>query len=220
MKTLTKSALLGAFLTTITACGAFGLIGNRNIISKTQVIDQKFEALSIENGYQFSYQVSDPEADYQVMIKTSSNLMAAVSVEVDAMNTLVIKDQDFISFSSLKELIISGPAINKIELSGGSHGTLANWSTNTFKVKMSGGSKLDLSGTIESFTLNSSGGSSLSGESLHTKEAKVTMSGGAHSTLNISQILDAKLSGGSKLSYTGRPKIKQDLSGGSTLKAF
>jgi hypothetical protein len=69
--------------------------------------------------------------------------------------------------------------------------------------------------------INLSGSSGFDGGDLEIQDLTITCNGGGNAMVWVEDSLDVNLSGGSTLEYYGDPDIlRQDLSGGSNLKAL
>jgi len=85
---------------------------------------------------------------------------------------------------------------------------------------LSGGSRVTLSGSGEDLTIKSSGGSKATLESFPVNNADINISGGGSANINLSGTLSVDLSSGSKVIYSGEPKLGDiELSGGSTISS-
>ncbi len=104
-----------------------------------------------------------------------------------------------------------------LDLSGGSNADITAFQGDAFRLNLSGGGKTNLAGNAKDQTLSLDGGASLQAGDLQSQTARIEMSGGGTSVIWVTESLDATLSGGSNVEYYGRPRITQDLSGGSKL---
>ena len=83
---------------------------------------------------------------------------------------------------------------------------------------LSGGSCVNLSGIGGDITIDASGGSSLELLGMAADDVSATMSGGSSARVNLDGVLNANLSGGSSLRYTGSPTMGSIvLAGGSSV---
>ena len=105
-----------------------------------------------------------------------------------------------------------------IEMSGGSQ-INGDLSADDIDLEMSGGSRIELDGSADNLVADGSGGSHLELGSFPIGDARIKLSGGGGATIDVSGTLDLDLSGGSKVIYSGEPKIGDiDLSGGSSFR--
>lgn len=88
------------------------------------------------------------------------------------------------------------------------------------RVDESGASRLELTGSGGSLELHSSGASSARLIDLPVGDANVSLSGASSAELNASGLLNADLSGASRLEYTGSPTLgRAQTSGSSSISA-
>lgn len=86
-------------------------------------------------------------------------------------------------------------------------------------IRLSGAANLQLEGSGANAVINGSGAASVGLSEFNVTDARVTLSGGSHGSINVSGKLDVNLSGGSTLQYGGSPTMgRVDVSGGSTLR--
>jgi len=89
---------------------------------------------------------------------------------------------------------------------------------NELKLKASGGSDGFIKGKTNVFKGKASGGSDIKAFDLETNDCFVEVNGGSDAEINVNGKLMARGSGGSDVSYTGKPtNIDSNMSGGSDL---
>jgi len=136
------------------------------------------------------------------------------------------------------DLNITLPALRKVELSGGSIGTLdvqrgsapfaaalsggsrlsGQVACGDIQISLSGGSRAGLSGTGHSLALDGSGGSRYELKNLPVKDVTSSLSGGSLATVTLNGGLNANLSGGSQITYFGNAALGAvRVSGGSSV---
>jgi hypothetical protein len=95
-----------------------------------------------------------------------------------------------------------------------------NIDTDELMVISSGAGNLNFSGEAESQDVNISGVGRYNSKELESKECKVTLSGAGSVTVNVTELLDIKISGVGNIYYIGTPRIKQDVSGLGKIKSI
>jgi hypothetical protein len=192
------------------------VVGSGNPVTQTQPFSD-FTSVSISSGFAFVITQSN---SYSVKTTTDDNLQNYVQVSKLG-NTLSVglKAGYSVTTSTLK-VEISMPSLNRLELSGGSHGNVArSISTSNFEIDASGGSIIQMQGQANDLTVHGSGGSQLNLSNFAVRNANVNLSGGARTEINVSGRIDATLSGGSHLFYSGNPTLGNiDVSGGSAIE--
>lgn len=127
-------------------------------------------------------------------------------------------DIDF-ELSGASRLEIKELKTGKIELDlSGESEVTGNISTNEGNFRLSGASTLELSGAAPDISVEASGASEVNLENFSAVTAEVELSGGSNAEIVVSKRLDIDLSGGSKLIYSGDPKLGSiDVSGSSSI---
>jgi hypothetical protein len=194
-----------------------------------------FTRIEAHNGFHVEITES---SSYNIEVTTDDNVWKYLDVSKNG-DTLVIEFEWNRSYTNvIKEAVITMPGIEGIQLSGGSQGDIKGFnSSDDFSAKLSGGSGLDgvitagdtdlslsggsritLSGSGEKLVIDSSGGSRTNLEDFPVEDADIEISGGGFADINMDGILDANLSGGSRVIYSGNLELGDlDLSGGSTI---
>jgi hypothetical protein len=98
--------------------------------------------------------------------------------------------------------------------------TIGNLLSDTLSSELSGGSRMELNGSVAEQTISLSGGSDYLAGDLKSQTAPLDMSGGGNDTLWVTEILNVDLSGCANASYSGSPLIDQNLSRGSALQSL
>jgi Putative auto-transporter adhesin, head GIN domain len=133
----------------------------------------------------------------------------------------------YVSFKTLDELTASGgsdvffeseiavPQLN-IDLSGGSDLKEGRVKINDLSLHQSGGSDVNISGTVTNLKVVASGGSDLKGYDLVTDICDVQASGGSDTHITVNKELNISASGGSDVHYKGSGVVKELRSSGSS----
>ncbi|UCD09976.1 MAG: DUF2807 domain-containing protein [Dehalococcoidales bacterium] len=194
-----------------------------------------FTRIEAHNGFHVEITES---SSFSIEVTTDDNVWEYLDVSKNG-DTLVIEYEWNRSYTNvIKEAVITMPDIEGIQLSGGSQGDIEGFnSSNDFSAKLSGGSRLEgtitagdtdlnlsggsrvtLSGSGDNLEIDGSGGSRVNLEDFPIKDADINISGGGFADIHMDGILDANLSGGSKVVYSGNLELGDlDLSGGSTV---
>ena len=234
MKKTLPVLLIVALITSVvlTGCGA-NIIGSGNLVTKAFDFSG-FTKVEAHNGFRVDLTRS---TSYSIEVTTDDNVQEYLDVTKSG-DTLRIKLTGYQNYSSVTlEAKVTIPDVYRISLSGGSQAEVTGFSSShDFSAALSGGSRLDgnittgdaefdlsggsrvtLTGSAEDLVIKSSGGSKLILESFPVNNADININGGGSAAIDVSGTLDVNLSGGSKVIYSGEPKIGDiDLSGGST----
>jgi hypothetical protein len=195
-----------------------------------------FTRIEAHNGFHVEITES---SSYSIEVTTDDNVWKYLDVSKDG-DTLVIEFEWNRSYTNvIKEAVITLPDVEGIQLSGGSQAEVDGFdSLNDFSAKLSGGSRLEgtitaddtdlnlsggsritLSGSGDNLVIDSSGGSRVNLEDFSVNDADINISGGGFADIRMFGVLDANLSGGSSVIYSGDPKLgDMELSGGSTVR--
>jgi hypothetical protein len=104
-----------------------------------------------------------------------------------------------------------------LTISGGSTFT-GDIDMNNGNFEVSGASKLTLQGSTTGLKLNAAGASEVTLDEFPAPTASIELSGASRAVINVSDLLDVNLSGGSTLDYFGSPKLGGiKISGSSTM---
>jgi len=235
MRNLAFAVLVGILLVSglLAACQGV-VLGSGD--PETRTFDYTdFTRIEAHNGFHVEITRS---SSYSIEVITDDNVWKYLDVSKNG-DTLVIEFEWNRSYTNvIKEAVITIPDVEGIQLSGGSRGDIDGFnSSNDFSAQLSGGSGLDgmittgetklslsggsritLSGSSDNLVVDSSGGSRVNLEDFPVNDADINISGGGFADINMDGILDANLSGGSRIVYSGNPKLgDMELSGGSTV---
>ncbi len=207
----------------------------------TEVFDlADFTAVNVGGGFEVEISQS---SSYSIRITADDNMFDYIEVSKTD-DTLTIRMKWGYSYESAKArdrpTKITMPALYELRFSGGTHGEIEDFSSShEFAIGLSGGSSLNgdfttsedaqfdlsggstlsLNGAANDLTIDASSGSHLDLPDFTIQNATVDLSGGSWATINVDGRLDADLSGGSHLFYTGNPTMGNiDTSGGSTIE--
>jgi len=163
---------------------------------------------------------------YEVEITADDNLFDHIHVEKRGKSLRLYLDQGSYNRTTL-EARVAMPNLEALELSGVSEADLkGTWTPDDFAVdlsgasrargrvetgradlELSGSSKLTLQGTARKLSVDASGSSELDLGELAVEDADVELSGASSVTVNVGGVLDADLSGASRLYYHGSPEL-------------
>jgi len=210
--------VLGAIAAAIVLSGNLAshiIIGSQNLTTKTMDFSD-FTDVEVGGGFRVEILRSPT---YSVQITADNNTFDFITVSKTG-STLRIDLKVGYSFQNVTlKTQIKMPDLLAVTLSGGTRGTATEFtSIHDFTVELSGGSSLEIEGSARDIQIESSGGSRADLTDFPAHNATVHLSGGSQATVNLNGILNANLSGGSQLQYTGTPTMGDiSLSGGSAI---
>jgi hypothetical protein len=165
-----------------------------------------FSIVDLNNGFQAQIIQG---SSYNVSITADSNVINRVDVTQNG-NTLTIGLQlgTFFDVGGTLKAQITMPDLQEIHVTGGCSANVANFAvSHDLFVSSSGGSSITMSGQANGLSASCAGGGNLKLSDLKVNTASVQLSGGSSATINVSGKLDANLSGGSSLTYSGNPTL-------------
>lgn len=145
------------------------------------------------------------QKNFSVDVEADDNLLEHVKTEVEG-DTLKLYPKNRISPQTKIRVVISMPELTGAEVSGVSKLTAHDIKTESFKLGVSGASKIEITGEAQDLRIEASGASKINAEGLKVTNANVDVSGATSVTVNASQEVKAEASGASKVNYVGQPK--------------
>lgn len=191
------------------------MMGSGNVTTQ-EFSFSDFTTIRVNSGFRFDIVQSN---SYRVRVTADSNLFTAIDVSKTGSTLSVGLKPGYSLHSTSLRVEIAMPDLHGLDLNGGATGSATGFaSSHEFTVTSSGGASVSVDGRAHDLTIDASGGSRLDLSSFHVDSAKVNMSGGCQTTINIDGRLDADLSGGSGLRYIGNYIAGTiSLSGGATI---
>ena len=110
---------------------------------------------------------------------------------------------------STDQLRINGKGAGAVAING--------LTANTLEVTAAGNVQAELAGTVDSQTVTVSDAAHYTAAELDSRLASVTASGASQVTVNVTEGLDAHVSGAAHVEYTGNPAVTQDISAAGSL---
>jgi hypothetical protein len=192
------------------------IVGSGHTVTQNQPFSD-FTSVSVSSGFAFVITQSN---SFSVETTTDENVQNYVQISKSGDTLSVEFKPGYSTTTSTLSVDISMPSLSRLELSGGAHGNAAGFvSTNNFEIDASGGSRVQTQGQANDLTVDASGGSQLNLSNFTVRNANVNLSGGSQTEINPSGRIDANLSGGSHLFYSGNPTLGNiNVSGGATIE--
>ena len=108
--------------------------------------------------------------------------------------------------------------LDSIAVSGAGDATASDLRADRLTVEINGAGEMTLGGTVDSQAVTISGTGDYNGEDLQSATAKVTIDAAGNAVLQVSDRLDATVSGVGSVEYIGDPQITKDISGVGSVK--
>ena len=223
-------ALLNAFIVLITSCEKID--GEGPIVTENRDVSG-FTGIDFRIGGDVTFK---KDAVYKVEVSAQQNILDKLETYVSDGN-LVIKAKNSIHIRSYRDVtvVVSGPEMNRLRVSGSGNITTTNaFTTGSMDMDVSGSGKIivtdmtadyaDLkisgsgdikihNGTINEERLKISGSGSMDLSNVKATKATTTTSGSGDIRLQVSQHLNTTISGSGSVFYKGNPIIDTKISG-------
>jgi hypothetical protein len=195
--------------------GIGGLTGSGTLVTETKSMTG-FTSVSAAMG--FNVEITE-SSTYSVMLTVDDNVVDKLKVSKIG-DILSIALEPGIYTRMTLRAVVTMPDIAKLELSGGSRGSIRGFvGLSSLDLELSGGSHVDAEGSAGDLMVDASGGSTLDLEDFPVHDANIGFSGGSSGTISLDGTLEADVSGGSRLWYIGNPTLGNiDTSGGATVQ--
>jgi len=191
--------IVGGFL----PIGINPIIGSGHSQTKNYNITD-FTAVSASNGFNI---VITQGSTYSVEVTADDNVISSLQV-YKAGSTLHVELKPVSVTTTVLRARITMPDLESVQFSGGVIASATGFSSShNFNIDMSGGSHLTLSGRAVNLVATGSGGAGMDLLHFTVENAQVDFSGGAQGTIKVTGRLDATLSGGAQLYYSGNPTL-------------
>lgn len=208
--------------------------GSGNLTTEHHVISG-FTEVEVHDGFEVELKQGD---EFSVAITADDNVHEYIKLTKtgDKLSIRLLGTRFYNNVTVRAAITI--PSLYELGLSGGSQGTIEDFSSaHTFRTDISGGSQLEgelnagditlnlsggsqveLAGSADDLKIDGSGGSRFYLDELTADDADIALSGGSRASINASGTLDTDLSGGSRVEYVGSPTLGDiELSGDSSI---
>lgn len=192
-------------------------------VGELQIIQTGLEGVTI-SAVQNILSDIETKVDNQVLVinyqwdwqKNTLNNQRPIKIIVQVIN---LHQLNITGAGSISSPNLKSPRLN-ITLSGASQADL-NLDTEALIVDLTGAGQITLKGTVYSQQVNIAGAGQYLAKNLSSQNANVTISGLGLAEIDVDKNLVANISGGGKISYLGKPRITQQITGlGSLTKMY
>lgn len=178
-------------------------------------------------GSRFEMELTDKAAvkslnlrasEINVRLKKNSQAMLTLSADkkmnLSAENNANLKvsggaDQVSVETANSASVTLSGPSKRAVFTAAGSSKVSATEKAEeSIEVQMAGSAKLQIGGEAPVLLIRAEKNAELEANSLKVKKVDAQMSGSTQAQVNVSEDIDATLTGGSELFYTGTPQVR------------
>ena len=234
MARLIAAPVLGLAALFLLACGPLGMVRGSGHSGTREFDIAGFTG--VDAGFGFDVTITQGE-QYRVSVTADDNLLSRLEVELHG-DTLGLGAELPLPlrWTRAPRAEIVMPSLEGLELSGGAKATVAGFSSDAdlrldfsggsradgdvsagdVTAEMSGGSRATLRGQGLVLRAGLSGGSRIDFSDFPVQQASIDASGGSQANVNVIELLEYDLSGGSRVNYRGQPEIgRSETSGGS-----
>jgi hypothetical protein len=203
---------------------------------------QNFSIVEVESGFEVTL-IADPS--YSQTVTVDDNVLEHVQMEQNGSTLRIGLDPLYSYRNATLKAVVTMPVLSGVELSGassllvvggaafppaGAFEVVASGSSSlvlprvtagSFRVELSGASRLTAGGSTGKLVAEVSGASQADLRALVGSDGDLGLSGGSRSWIHLSGLVNAEISGGSTLYYTGSPTWGDlEISGGSQLRSY
>lgn len=152
-------------------------------------------------------------------IQADANVLPLLTSSV-ANGRLTLGSQSGVTFQTESSIryILTVQTLDTLVVSGAGTTQGSDLDTPNLQVTMSGVGSVTLQGHADALTLGVSGTGSFDGSALASRTAKVTVGGTGNAVIQVSDTLDATVSGVGSIEYIGDPKVTSHVSGVGTIR--
>ena len=170
-----------------------------------------FEEVELRGMGNLSIQQADSES---LTVEAEEDVLPKIKTKVKN-NRLIIgpKRNTTINTTEPIDYELTVEDLSALKVSGSGDVEAEDISTDELVVTISGTGDVEISGEANSQDVDISGSSNYQAEDLESREATVDIGGSGSATVNVSDELDAKVSGSASIEYIGDPTVRQDVSG-------
>jgi hypothetical protein len=224
--------IIGSIAATVIAAILFGtwfpfgqVVGSKNLVTHERSVE---DFTSVEVGWGFEVEIQRTES-YNVYITTDDNVYDFVEIS-KASNKLTIGLRWGVNYQNVTlKANITMPDLQELSFTGGTQGSIEGFSSShEFKIELSGGCALqgdytttetcifslsggshmtDFDGAAKNLQISASGGSNMDLLAFSVHNATINLSGGCEAKVHLDGRLDADVTGGSQIRYTGDPVL-------------
>ncbi len=210
---------------TILVVALAALPGSCGVVVETQgsgtiAIEQRsvsgFTRIGVSGAGDVVIEIGDGES---LTIEADDNLLALLTSEVRG-DRLELGVQNLQRIRPSQTIVyrVTATDLTGIAISGSADVSVADLSSDSVDVDISGSGSVDLSGVVDGLTVSISGSGSCDGGDLVSRTGDVSISGSGSATVDVSDDLDISISGsGSVLSLGSPDALTQSVSGSGSV---
>jgi len=168
-----------------------------------------FTAISAEGAFNIEVVC---QKDLSLEIEGDDNILDFVSSDV-ANHVLRLKNNKEYSPSEPVTFKIAVPNLEGLTVSGAGHVDIKGVNNDKFEIDASGAPSISVAGTTKVVDIDTTGAGKIDTYNLHATRAVVDSRGVSKVDLDVSEQLDVKIAGPSKVTYKGDPVVNKTING-------
>jgi hypothetical protein len=175
-----------------------------------------FSSISLESMGKITVRQTGKES---LTITAEDNILPLLESRV-ANGTLYLHTANNANISPTKpiEYVLEVKTLEALNLSGAGSVDAKDIQGKRLAISLSGAGEVTVAGSADALELTLSGAGSFAGDDFKTKQATVRSSGVGKAVVNVSDQLDANVSGVGAIEYIGSPQVRESISGIGTVK--
>jgi Putative auto-transporter adhesin, head GIN domain len=189
-----------------------------NVTSESRNVSG-FEEIELQGVGNLSIQQTGSES---LTVEAEEDVLPKIRTEVEN-NRLIIAPEPSTNLQITEPINykLTVKDLNALKLSGSGNINAEGISTDELATTISGAGTLKAAGETDSQDIYISGAGNYEAEDLESKEVKIDVGGAGSAIVNVSDELDAKVSGSGSVKYMGDPTtVKQDVSGAGRVSKY
>jgi hypothetical protein len=186
----------------------FGERGSGNVITESRLVGG-FDQIYLSGSGTVIVVVNGTES---LTIEAEDNIMPLLTTEVHN-GRLELSTKSSISPTVTVIYTISAATLKAVSISGSGDITATGIASDSFNAEVSGSGQIEVVGTIGMLSVDISGSGQFDGTDLVASVATVNVSGSGDAVVNVTNELDAEVSGSGTIEYMGDPSLVSSISG-------
>jgi hypothetical protein len=152
-------------------------------------------------------------------VEAEEDVLPKLRTEVEN-NRLIIGPESNTSIHTIKPINykLTVKDLDALKLSGSGNIEAEDIETDKLAVTINGTGDVKMAGRADSQDIDISGSGNYQAGDLESKEVKIAVGGSGSAIVNVSDELDAKVSGSGSVEYVGDPTVNQDVSGAGRVR--
>jgi hypothetical protein len=184
--------------------------GSGNVTSESRDVSG-FDEVELRGVGNLSIRQTGSES---LSVEAEEDVLPKIRTEV-VNNRLIIGPEPNTSIQTTEPInyVLTVKDLHALEASGSGDIDAEDIDTDKLSTTISGSGAVEISGSADSQETDISASGEYRAEDLQSKEAKIDVEGSGSAVVNVSEALDAKVSGAGSVEYIGNPTVEKDVSG-------